>query len=253
MTRWIICLLLLVGCNKPPGKSTLPPLQALAAEQLDQVSFINKQYLDVQNIANWGSRDVFRGMEQTVLDRSLQGCEVDNNRLSGDIRSLPTRGYFYSIFDGDQCPIQISHRTGYRVSDTTGVGHVDVSLEYSIPKESYRKRFYLQSYEILGRLEVLKQKTGTQISGHLNGTLHTKKGSIPIDFQVVLQDGVRFYRSWQSVRLQFDGFLVVAEAERTRQGEKSAEIFKLNDRIVEKEAFENVIGAFLPVNGPISF
>jgi len=253
LTRWIICVLLLTGCSKPSAKSTEAPLPELTEEQVKQVSNINKQYLDVQNIANWGSRDVFRGMEQTTLTNSLKDCETDHSRPTSDIRSLPTRGYFYSIFDGDLCPIQLSHRTGYRVSEMTGVGHVDVSLEYSIPKETFRKRFSLQSYEIMGRLEVLKQKSETQISGRLKGTLHSKQGSIPLVFDVLLQDGVRFYRSWQSVRMQFDGFIVMAEAERTRQNEKSTEIFKLNNHIIDRDSFERVIGAFLPTNGPVSF
>lgn len=252
LTRWIICVLLLAGCSKPPAQSAEEPLPELTLEQEAQLSYLNKMYLDVQSLASWGSKDIFRRMSSEL--NGLQDCELDYMRPSDELRSLPTRGYFFTVIDGDQCPIQMSHRTGYRVSDTSGAGHVDVSLEYATLKESLRQRSDLRDYEIHGRLEVQKSKAGTELSGYLNGQIRTREiPSIPLRFYISLKDDARFYRSAQNVRIQFPKFIVFAEAVRIRQGDKSVEVFKLNGRTIEKSGFERIVGGFLPTQGPITF
>lgn len=255
LTHWIIvALLLLVGCNKEDAPSAAAvPLPELTIEQQKAVSSLNKMYLSTQSLASWGSKDVFRQMDAgfVVATNDLKECEFDSSRPESN--ALPTNGYFYSVIDGDQCPVLISHRTGYRVSDFSGLGHVDVSLEYR--QQNASKPAALLSYEINGRLELRKAQQQTAIWGQLQGQLQTLNWqTVPVYFQISLRDArLASYQSTQSVRLEFPDFVVVAEAIRNRNIDKNEQLFKINGREASPALFEQLVGAFLPTQGPFSF
>ncbi len=259
LTRWIIfSLIVLVGCSKNKGVSSVQEtLPELTLEQQADVAKLNKTYLEIQSLAQWGSKDVFRQMDMGFVgpidaEPNLKDCEFDHYRPGERVSALPTKGYYYSVIDGESCPILLSHRTGYRVSDISGIGHVDVSLEYQALQP---KNFNFKSYVILGRLEVKKSQMLTQVFGSLQGEIQTwGSNAIPLEYYVSMKDGgVKSSESTQSVRLKFPEFTVLAEAVRSRRAEKSSEQFKLNGLVVDEAQFERVVGAFLPTQGPFSF